>query len=69
MARKRNQRFTETTWKKLSLIVATLTAAVSLYQQAEHAVITTANDIAFFVTSQEPVTYAQLEARRLKPEW
>jgi hypothetical protein len=69
MTRKRNRRLTKTTWRKLSLIVATLTAAVSLYQQAEHAVITTGNDIAFFVSSQDQVTYAQLEARRVKSEW
>ncbi|HUM06147.1 MAG TPA: hypothetical protein VLT90_11855 [Terriglobales bacterium] len=56
-------------WKKIGAIVVTLTAAVSLYQQAEHAVITTVRDISFLRCDRDPVTYAELEGLRVKPEW
>jgi hypothetical protein len=56
-------------WKKPSMIIVTLTAAISLYQQAEHAIVTTAHDINSFVSSPDPLTYARLEAYRVKPEW
>jgi len=49
--------------------VVTLTAAVSLYQQAERAVVTTLHDINSFVSTPDPVTYDELEAMRVKPEW
>jgi hypothetical protein len=55
------------TWKKVGSVLVTLTAAVTLFQQVERAVVTTAEDLKSF--SSPPVTYAQLEALRVVARW
>jgi hypothetical protein len=54
-------------WKKVGSILVTLTAAVTLYQNIERAVVTTSED--FMSLANPPVTYAQLEALRVKSTW
>lgn len=54
-------------WKKVGSVLVTLTAAVTLFQQVERAVVTTTEDFMSF--SSPPVTYAQLEALRTTPRW
>jgi hypothetical protein len=54
-------------WKKVGSVLVTLTAAVTLYQNIERAVVTTTVDLMSF--SGPPVTYAQLEALRVNSAW
>jgi hypothetical protein len=59
---------TGTSWKKVGVMLVTLTAAVNLFQQAERALITTVQDVASF-SYGEPVTYDGLERIRVDAKW
>jgi hypothetical protein len=48
-------------------VLATLTAAVTLFQNVEHTVVTTAQDV--IGAASPPVTYAELEALRTTKTW
>jgi hypothetical protein len=61
------KRRNKASWKKVGSVLVTLTTAVTLFQQIERAVVTTSEDLVSF--SSPPVTYAQLEALRVKSAW
>ena len=51
-------------WQNLTVVLTTLTLAVGLLERVEHVGMTIAQDV--IAMDSAPVTYAQLEALRIK---